>query len=174
MGSGVGTEKWESKISEVRIELGLLARGDDLCAIHSRIGGITVMADNTSRPSGLRAIPARKLALSLILPLIGFAVVWFIFMRPMQERRKLRDTGIRVPGMILDVEATNTRINKSPELELTVEYRRRDGLLDTGKTLFVPTRSMIRRYYPGVAVIVAYDSTQPTHFTIAGFDEHGE
>jgi hypothetical protein len=118
-------------------------------------------------PSEQKKLPARKLALALILPLTGFVLFWFLFMRPMEERRHLRETGIKVPGMILDVQTTGVRMNKSDELELTVAYTRRDGVLDTGTTKMTPSRRTSVNYQPGVEVVVAYDSTNPGNFTIA-------
>jgi hypothetical protein len=125
------------------------------------------MNDTTSRPKTLSSIPRRKLALALILPVVGMGVMWLVFWRPMEDRKKLRENGVRVDGRILDVETTGARYNKSPELRLTLEYRRRDGVTDTATTLFVPKRRFIQLYHPGAAVVVAYDSADPHTVTVA-------
>jgi Protein of unknown function (DUF3592) len=132
------------------------------------------MDDSATQSSGKKRISMPMLLLSLILPLGGFAIMWFVFMRPMEEREKLRETGLKAPGRLLDVETTGTSYNKSPELELTVEFRRKDGVLDTATTYFVPVKRMLYRYHPGVDVTVAYNPANPDEVTIDGIAGPGD
>jgi hypothetical protein len=119
------------------------------------------MDESTTRPKGR----GKYLGLVLTIAMVGLPL-WFFFIGPQMRHDRLEKHGIRAPGRLLDVEETGTVVNDSPELELTVELRRRDGVLDTAKTDFVPSLRSLHMFQPGVAVTAAYDPEDPDEITI--------
>jgi hypothetical protein len=103
-----------------------------------------------------------------ILLVVGLPI-WFMIFAPRIRHERLEKHGVRVPGRLLNVEETGTEVNDSPELELTIEFRRADGRLDTAKTDFVPSLRSIHLFQPGVAIVAAYDSTDPHEITLVDF-----
>ena len=102
----------------------------------------------------------------LIMPLVFLLPLWFFFIGPQMRHDHLVEKGIHVPGRLLDVEETGNTYNDSPELELTVEFTRKDGVLDTASADFVPSRRSLHLFQPGVGVMAAYDPEDPEEITV--------
>lgn len=103
----------------------------------------------------------------LIMPLTFLLPLWFFFLGPKLRHDQLMKKGIQVPGRLLAVEETGTVVNDSPELELTVEFTRKDGVLDTSQTDFVPSRRSIHLFQEGAGVMAVYDPEDPEEITIS-------
>lgn len=108
-------------------------------------------------------------SLGLIIPLLVLAPLWFFFIGPQMRHDRLAEKGIHVPGRLLDVEETGTVVNDSPELNLVVEFTRKDGVLDTAETDFVPSLRSMHFFQPGAMVTAAYDPEDPEEITIINF-----
>jgi hypothetical protein len=67
---------------------------------------------------------------------------------------------------LLSVDESGTSVNDVPELELVVEFTRKDGTLDTAETDFVPSMRTLHMFQPGVGVMAAYDPEDPSEITI--------
>ena len=102
----------------------------------------------------------------LIIPAMVLAPLWFFFIGPSMRHDRLVEKGVHVPGRLIMVDETGTVVNDSPELELTVEFTRKDGVLDTAITDFVPSRRSLHMFQEGVAVKAAYDPEDPTEITV--------
>ncbi len=99
--------------------------------------------------------------------LVGsFGLVWYFFIGPQLRHDKLVKHGVQSPGRLLSVEETGTTINDSPELELAIEFQRKDGALDTSTCTFTPTLRTIHLYQPGTQVTAAYDPEDPDEITV--------
>lgn len=98
--------------------------------------------------------------------LIVLVPIWFFFIGPELRHRRIVNNGVQVEGRILNVDETGTTVNDAPELELTVVYTRKDGVLDTASTDFVPTLRTIHLYQPGALVRIAYLQDEPEEITI--------
>lgn len=107
-----------------------------------------------------------KLFLGILIPVAVGAVFWYIMEVPRAQRERIIENGIHVPGRLLSVEETGARINKSDELELVIEFQRKDGVLDTSATDFVPARRLQRLFVPGAPVTVAYNSANPDEIAL--------
>ena len=123
------------------------------------------MNDATNPSPKKRAV--RLFGLGTLL-LVGLPL-WFFFIGPRMRHERLEKSGVRAPGRLLNVEETGTEINDSPELELTIEFRRADGRLDTATTDFVPNRRSLHLFQPGVDIVAAYDSSDPHEVTLVDF-----
>ena len=110
------------------------------------------MNDATNPSPKKRAV--RLFGLGTLL-LVGLPL-WFFFIGPRMRHERLEKSGVRAPGRLLNVEETGTEINDSPELELTIEFRRADGRLDTATTDFVPNRRSLHLFQPGVDIVARY------------------
>lgn len=136
--------------------------------------------DDSDAASGVeqRIVPPKKpsrlrFLLALIIPAMVILPLWFFFIGPKMRHDRLVDHGVHVSGTLLGVEETGTYVNDSPELELTIQLRRADGTLDTGKTDFVPSLRTLHMYQEGATVMVAYDSTDPDEMTVVSFGGPG-
>jgi hypothetical protein len=69
------------------------------------------------------------------------------------------------------VEETGNMVNDSPELKLTVEFTRKDGVLDTATTRFIPSIRQQYLFQDGVGVTAAYDPDDPHDVTIVDLDK---
>ncbi|MBC8146226.1 MAG: hypothetical protein H7X80_11630 [bacterium] len=123
---------------------------------------------NESSNERLAPRPKKKRAwmLGLIIPLFVLLPVWFFFIGPQMRHDRLVEKGIKAKGRLLSVDETGTYVNDAPELELSVEFRRSDGVLDTAVTDFIPSLRSLHMFQPGVAVTAAYDPEDPTELTI--------
>jgi hypothetical protein len=92
--------------------------------------------------------------------------IWFFFIAPQLKHNRLVDKGVRAPGRLLSVEESGTVVNESPELELVVEFTRKDGVLDTSTTDFVPSLRTLHMFQPGVSVTAAYNPEDPDEITV--------
>jgi hypothetical protein len=92
--------------------------------------------------------------------------IWFFFIGPQLRHDRLEKNGVRANGRLINVDETGTVVNDSPELELTVEYTRADGTLDTAVTDFVPSRRSLHMFQNGVAVKAAYDPEDFDEITV--------
>lgn len=101
----------------------------------------------------------------VILPL------WFLFLGPKLRHDRLVKNGKQVHGRLLEVEETGTVINDSPELEISVEFTRENGALDTATTDFVPSLRSIHLFQAGAAATIAYDPDDPEEVTIISLGE---
>jgi hypothetical protein len=121
--------------------------------------------DENSSKSGKKS---GRIGLGIGLAILSFVAlpIWFFFIGPQMRHDRIAEKGIRAPGRLLMVEETNTTINDVPELELTVEFTRKDGTLDTAVTDFVPTRRTLHMYQDGIGVTAAYDPEDPDEITI--------
>lgn len=104
--------------------------------------------------------------LGLFIPTMVVLPLWFFFIGPRMRHDRLVEHGIKASGRLLAVEETGTVVNDSPELELTVEFRRSDGVLDTATTDFVPSLRSLHLFQPGVSVTAAYDAEDPEEITV--------
>ncbi len=99
--------------------------------------------------------------------LVGsFGLVWYFFIGPQLRHDKLVKHGVQSPGRLLSVEETGNTINDSPELELVIEFQRKDGSLDTSTCTFTPSLRTIYLYQPGTPVTAAYDPEEPDEITV--------
>jgi hypothetical protein len=94
------------------------------------------------------------------------APIWFFFIGPQMRHDRLAEKGIRAPGRLLAIDESGTVINDVPELELLVEFTRKDGTLDTAETDFVPSRRTLHMFQEGTGVIAAYDPEDPNEITL--------
>lgn len=102
-----------------------------------------------------------------VLMVLGCAApIWFLFIGPQIRHDRIAEKGIRAQGRLLGVDETGTVINDSPELELLVEFTRKDGKLDTASTDFVPSRRTLHMFQEGMGVIAAYDPEDPEEITV--------
>ncbi len=124
------------------------------------------MDQTTTTPAGKKS--GGKVGVFIVLTIITVVAIpiWFLFIAPQIRHNRLSKNGIRAEGRLLMVEETNTTINDVPQLELTVEFRRKDGSLDTAVTDFVPTRRTLHMYRDGIGVVAAYDPEDPREITI--------
>ncbi len=104
--------------------------------------------------------------LLVLIPAMVLLPLWFLFLGPKLRHDKLLKNGRQVSGRLLDVEETGTVINDSPELEIVVEFKREDGILDTSTTDFVPSLRSIHLFQTGSRAVVAYDPEDPEEITI--------
>jgi hypothetical protein len=118
----------------------------------------------TTQRSGRKKWPAITVVLGIATAFLPF---WFFIFGPQMRHDKLLEKGVRAKGRLLAVEESGTVINDVPELELTVEFRRAHGTLDTATTDFVPTMRTLHMYQEGIAVTAAYDPDDPDELTIA-------
>ena len=113
--------------------------------------------------------PARKspaLFVGLGIAACVIAPLWFIFIGPQMRHDRLVEKGIKVPGRLLAVDESGTTINDVTELELLVEFTRKDGKLDTAETDFLPTMRTMHMFQEGAGVVAAYDPEDPSEITI--------
>lgn len=120
------------------------------------------MSDSTA-PKKSRA--GAVIGVTMLVATVGLPL-WFFFIGPQLRHDRLLEHGVRAQGRLLDVEETGTVVNDSPELELTIEFRRTDGTLDTAVTDFVPSLRSLHMFQPGIAVTAAYDAEDPEELTI--------
>lgn len=117
-------------------------------------------------------VPPRKKGLGLgcllglIIPVLVITPLWFFFLGPKMRHDKLVEKGIQVPGRLLSVEETGTYINDAPELELVIEFQRKDGVLDTSTTDFVPSQRSLSFFQEGTHITAAYDPEDPDEITV--------
>ncbi len=117
----------------------------------------------TEQPTAKRG---KKWILGLIIPAFVFLMVWYFFIGPSVRHNRLVEHGIKAEGVLIGVEETGTVVNDSPELELTIQFHRADGTLDTATTDFVPSLRTLHMFQEGVPVVAAYDSTDPEEITV--------
>ncbi|MDB5034045.1 MAG: hypothetical protein JWQ98_1286 [Chlorobi bacterium] len=123
------------------------------------------MMDRQTPPPRIRS----RILLSLLVPGLAFIAVWYFMTASGRERSRLIEKGVHVPGRLIAVEETGTLINRSPQLLLTMEFRRLNGRLDTAQTKFVPGLRRIQYFQPGVEITVAYDTAEPKNATLFDF-----
>lgn len=104
--------------------------------------------------------------LGFFIVLIVLVPIWFFFIGPELRHRRIVNNGVQVEGRLLSVDETGTTVNDAPELELTVAFTRKDGVLDTSSTDFVPTLRTIHLYQPGTLVKIAYLEDDPDEITM--------
>lgn len=104
--------------------------------------------------------------LGLIIPVLVVTPLWFFFLGPQMRHDKLLEKGIQVPGRLLSVDETGTYINDAPELELVIEFQRKDGVLDTSTTDFVPSQRTLHYFQEGTQITAAYDPGDPNEITV--------
>jgi|GEM_PF-2196341 len=123
--------------------------------------------NDTSNESQQQAPKSRGgYLLGLIIMVAVLLPIWFFFLGPKLRHDRLVEKGVRAQGRLISVEETGTVVNDSPELELVAEFTRKDGVLDTATTDFVPSLRSLHMYQPGTGVTVAYDPDDPEEITI--------
>jgi hypothetical protein len=127
------------------------------------------MDDDMNEVTNEQPQPRKKkpIWLMILFPLLITALpLWFIFIGPQIRHDRLVEKGVHAPGRLIDLDETGTYVNDSPELELVIEFTRKDGTLDTGTCDFVPSRRTIHMYQVGAVVTASYDPEDPEEITL--------
>lgn len=123
---------------------------------------ISPRLQDTPRKKG----PGLGCFLGLIIPALVITPLWFFFLGPQIRHDNLIEKGVQVPGRLLSVDETGTYVNDAPELELVIEFQRKDGVLDTSTTDFVPSQRSLHYFQDGANITAAYDPEDPDEITV--------
>jgi hypothetical protein len=109
-----------------------------------------------------------------ILPTIGFilALSFGISFGPELlddwREKRIRESGVKAPAVIVDLVDTGNRSNSNPEVRLILEVRPEDGKPFPATATKVLTPVALQKHGPGTEVFVMYDPEDPERAVLLG------
>lgn len=98
-----------------------------------------------------------------------FALIYWIFFRPMISRNRIIKTGEQRNGKILEVWDTGVTINNNPQVGMLVEVKDKSGKTYQTKTKLVVSRLEVNDVRPGLNVVVRVDPKNEQKIAIESF-----
>ena len=100
----------------------------------------------------------------------SYAMVYFVFLRPLFQSNKLKKEGLPARAKILRIWDTGVTINDNPQIGMEVEVTADDEGKPpwTTRTKAVVSRLDPHKYQPGVIVAVKYDEEEPHKVVVLG------
>ncbi len=109
-----------------------------------------------------------------VLPTIGFILALTFgvsfgpeLLKDLREKR-IRQSGVQAPAVVVDLVDTGNRSNSNPEVQVILEVRPEGGKPFRASATKVLTPVALLTFGPGTEVLVAYDPDEPESAVLLG------